>query len=204
MFVLRNITNQGKGVQMNFELGKSYTLSIEETDPNFLEFRKTREDGNNIWGYVHGDDCCHQLSVNQVSYIMTGEGKTFYHLKSPDMGAQIIDEEKEYWQVERLRFIDLLQKSIEAINTEVDHNKKWVSISGTFRELSSEQAKQSVGKIFTGNQNPNNGFSNSHDKEALNELIHTVSKLETDWIMIYPRFINTGESSAQSYKFKEV
>ncbi len=81
MFILRKIS--GQGVQMNFALGKSYTLITKERNPKEFEklaFPKGKSSciETCIYGFVseeHGK--LHQLSDKQKSYIMTGDGKTF-------------------------------------------------------------------------------------------------------------------------------
>jgi len=79
MFILRKIS--GDGIQMNFDLGKSYTLLTEEQNPKDFKSLKDKTVYSNddcIYGFVceeGGKE--HQLSSSQKSYIMTSDGKTF-------------------------------------------------------------------------------------------------------------------------------
>lgn len=76
MFTLRKIT--GGGVEMNFFLGKSYTLVLQERNPK--EFEEMRQhlkyDEGQTYGFVSGDDGnVLGLFPNQSNYIMV-HGRT--------------------------------------------------------------------------------------------------------------------------------
>lgn len=76
MFTLRKIT--GDGVEMNFFLGKSYTLILQERNPK--EFEDTRQhlkyDEGETYGFISGDDGqILGLFPKQQNYVMVG-GKT--------------------------------------------------------------------------------------------------------------------------------
>ena len=80
MFILRKIT-ESEGAEMNFDLGKSYTLITKEGQPK--EFQKIAEhheaDVGIISAFVTTEDGmhCHYIYESQENYIMTESGKTF-------------------------------------------------------------------------------------------------------------------------------
>lgn len=76
MFTLRKIT--GDGIEMNFYLGKSYTLITKENNPD--QFEDTRKhlvyDVDEVYGFISGDDGnILGLSPKQQNYVMVN-GKT--------------------------------------------------------------------------------------------------------------------------------
>lgn len=81
MFVLRKVSEGGKGLEVNLSLGKSYTLVTEVNDKEKVDECKKRGiivDDPIIFGYVVGEDLeVHGLSVQQRNYIMTENGATF-------------------------------------------------------------------------------------------------------------------------------
>jgi len=86
MFILRKITgkNLNGNIEMNFNLGNSYTVITEERNPE--QFKEAVNKGAIlcdpiIYGFVTDEGGeVHQLSVQQQSYIMTETGKTFDNL----------------------------------------------------------------------------------------------------------------------------
>lgn len=76
MFTLRKVT--GGGVEMNFYLGKSYTLITKERNPK--EFEEMRQhlkyDEGETYGFISGDDGqILGLFPKQQNYVMVN-GKT--------------------------------------------------------------------------------------------------------------------------------
>lgn len=76
MFTLRKIS--GDGVEMNFYIGKSYTLILEERNPK--EFEDLRQhlkyEPGETFGFISGDDGqVLALFPKQLNYVMVG-GKT--------------------------------------------------------------------------------------------------------------------------------
>lgn len=76
MFTLRKMT--GNGVQMNFYLGKSYTMVHHEKNPE--EFEQARKklgyDAEDVFGFVSDEDGhTFALFPKQANYIMIN-GKT--------------------------------------------------------------------------------------------------------------------------------
>lgn len=80
MFTLRKIT--GNGAQINFYLGKSYTLLTKEHNPE--EFEATRKhlgyDADETFGFVSDEDGhTFALFPKQQNYIMIN-GRTIDHI----------------------------------------------------------------------------------------------------------------------------
>jgi hypothetical protein len=83
MFILRKIS--GKGIEMNFSLGSSYTLVIEERNPN--EFKEYLDNSykrigaiasDKLYGIISDENGRRiELFKNQKNFIMTSGGKTF-------------------------------------------------------------------------------------------------------------------------------
>lgn len=81
MFTLRKIT--GDGVELNFFLGKSYTLITEERNPKeFEEMRiHLKYDVGETYGFISGEDGnVLGLFPKQQNYIMIN-GQTVDHIK---------------------------------------------------------------------------------------------------------------------------
>lgn len=84
MFVLRRYSSDG--VEINSEIGISYTIISKNHNPE--QFEKSRElhkdDDPELFAYIYGNSLengYQPLYRRQESYIMTGSGKTFCHLK---------------------------------------------------------------------------------------------------------------------------
>lgn len=95
MFTLRKIT--GDGVEMNFYLGKSYTLILQEKNPK--EFQDMRQhlgyEPGETFGFISGDDGqVLGLFPKQSNYIMVG-GKTVDYLSKPSSAPGTLEEEKK-------------------------------------------------------------------------------------------------------------
>lgn len=83
MFTLRKIT--GDGVELNFFLGKSYTLVTQDRNPE--EFEKTRKhlgyDVDETYGFISDEDGhTFGLFPKQQNYIMI-KGQTVAHITKP-------------------------------------------------------------------------------------------------------------------------
>ena len=80
MFILRRITEL-EGAEMNFCLGKSYTLIKKSSQPR--EFEKLRKlqnyEDEKIFAFVSSENGIniHPVYSNQINFIMTESGKTF-------------------------------------------------------------------------------------------------------------------------------
>lgn len=89
MYTLRKIT--GEGVQMNFCLGKSYTVITEEKNPKqyeelFIKGCKSDEhdmpwDKETCFGAISAEGTTHYLFRKQKNFIMTESGATFEYIK---------------------------------------------------------------------------------------------------------------------------
>jgi len=78
MFVLRKIT--GKNSQMNFCLGKHYSL-IGKNHPEFSKELKLSPHPEETYGVIYDENATpHFLYEGQDNYIMTSDGKTFTRL----------------------------------------------------------------------------------------------------------------------------
>ncbi len=80
MFILRKISSDH--VEMNFIVGKSYSLITESGNPN--DFKRLSKsfwgkdtEVENTYGFICGEFEPLPLFKNQFNYIMTGDGKTF-------------------------------------------------------------------------------------------------------------------------------
>lgn len=83
MFTLRKVS--GDGIQMNFFLGKSYTLITQENNPN--EFEEARKklgyDSDEVYGFVSDHDGhIYGLFPKQQNYIMIN-GQTVDSIRKP-------------------------------------------------------------------------------------------------------------------------
>lgn len=98
MFILRKITENGKGVSMNMILGKSYTY-VGRFDSKAEEFRKcfklyfgkdhvadlcdtSDNDTKRCYGFItdEGGQNIHPIWLGQKTYVMTSDGNTFANL----------------------------------------------------------------------------------------------------------------------------
>lgn len=79
MFTLRKITQTG--VEMNFNLGDSYTLVTKENSPE--EFEKGLKEHpfyEDIYAFVSWNNEILPLYKNQKNYIVSESGKTYDNL----------------------------------------------------------------------------------------------------------------------------
>lgn len=79
MFTLRKITQTG--VEMNFNLGDSYTLVTKENSPE--EFEKGLKEHlfyGDIYAFVSWNNEILPLYKNQKNYIVSESGKTYDNL----------------------------------------------------------------------------------------------------------------------------
>ena len=82
MFIFRKISRSG--VEMNFNLGDSYTLITRENNPE--EFKKMVKSDKVLsdpvyYGFLsHHNGQLYFLSINQTNYIMTENGNTFANI----------------------------------------------------------------------------------------------------------------------------
>lgn len=82
MYTLRKIT--GKDVELNFNLGNSYTLVHSERSPE--EFKRSMDNflnpDENIYAFVGNEDGSklYALYKKQLNFIMTESGQTFSNL----------------------------------------------------------------------------------------------------------------------------
>ena len=82
MFILRRIT--GDGVELNSEIGNSYTLITKEKNPEvFADFDDPNPD---TYGLIfcdyskNGLQVVLRLNVKQINLIMTGSGQVFENI----------------------------------------------------------------------------------------------------------------------------
>jgi hypothetical protein len=82
MFALRKITEKGHGVEINLDLGDSYTLIRKDCNPQ--DFAHTAKVGgfdpenDGIYAFVSGMGAkIFPLYANQYNYIVTGNGATY-------------------------------------------------------------------------------------------------------------------------------
>lgn len=75
MFILRKIT--GDGVELNFDLGDSYTLIHKTRNPKDWERLKDMDEKSFAVIFYNGGADMVQIFKGQTNYVMTGEGKTF-------------------------------------------------------------------------------------------------------------------------------
>lgn len=84
MFILRTVKEAGKAFEVNKNLGNEYTMVLESKQPE--QVAKMKSDGiitddPIIYGYVVSELLeVFELSVQNRSYIMTENGKTFDNL----------------------------------------------------------------------------------------------------------------------------
>lgn len=81
MFALRKITNDG--VEINFVLGKSYTLVMAETAPKEFARIKDKEKifPEEVYGIVSGNNGeCIPLYKDQLNFIVSENGITYENL----------------------------------------------------------------------------------------------------------------------------
>ena len=80
MFILRRLS-ETEGVEMNFDLGRSYTVIRKVDQPNEFERIKKQQDieSDKVMAFVSSENGvdCHAVYSNQLSFIMTESGKTF-------------------------------------------------------------------------------------------------------------------------------
>lgn len=82
MFTLRKIS--GAGIEMNFYLGKSYTLVTREKNPNDFEesCKVLHYDRTEVYGFISDEDGhTYALFPKQQNYVMAN-GKTVDHIAS--------------------------------------------------------------------------------------------------------------------------
>jgi hypothetical protein len=108
MFYLRRIS--GNGIEMNFDLGNSYTLIDKEKNPNDFKMHEDHIGGVDAKTYAfiacHSGSIVYQLYDGQLNYIMTEGGKTFSNLTrsygNPDNENQKEEEAQDSDELEEI------------------------------------------------------------------------------------------------------
>ena len=82
MFILRKISDRGKGTYRNVSLGNTYMKVLKESNPkDFEKMVEVDPPCHESYGYLVGEDLeVHWLYPNQANYIMASNGETFEKL----------------------------------------------------------------------------------------------------------------------------
>lgn len=133
MFYLRRIS--GNGIEMNFDLGNSYTLIDKQKNPHEFKMHEEHMGGVDEKTYAfiacHSGSIVYQLYDGQLNYIMSEGGKTFSNLTrsygKPDNEDQKKMRETKFKGINEADILVEVQKMCE--ESLAPHEfKKWESV----------------------------------------------------------------------------